>query len=161
NFATTESEILEMGLRLAGTGNLVGLTEAQIMGLAAAMSSVGINAEAGGSAMSRIMQKVNTAVLEGGEALTSFADVAGQSAEEFAVMWQERPQDAIVTLIKGLGRIKDEGGNVTGTLKDLGLESVNEIDAMQRLAGAGELLETAFRKSGEAWAENTALSEEA
>ncbi|HEL1986716.1 TPA: phage tail tape measure protein, partial [Streptococcus suis] len=88
-------------------------------------------------------------------------DVAGQSAEDFAVMWQERPQDAIVTLIKGLGRIKDEGGNVTGTLKDLGLESVNEIDAMQRLAGAGELLETAFRKSGEAWTENIALSEEA
>ena len=161
NFATTESEILEMGLRLAGTGNLVGLTEAQIMGLAAAMSSVGINAEAGGSAMSRIMQKVNTAVLEGGESVESFAAIAGTSAEEFAQMWQERPQDAIVALVKGLGRVKDEGGNVTGTLKDLGLESVNEIDAMQRLAGAGELLETAFRKSGEAWAENTALSEEA
>ncbi|HFU4464354.1 TPA: phage tail tape measure protein [Streptococcus suis] len=161
NFATTESEILEMGLRLAGTGNLVGLSEAQIMGLSAAMSSVGINAEAGGSAMSRVMQKVNTAVLEGGEAVASFAAIAGTSAEEFATMWQERPQDAIVSLVKGLGRVKDEGGNVTGTLKDLGIESVNEIDAMQRLAGAGKLLETAFRESGEAWAENTALSEEA
>lgn len=48
------------------------------MGLSAAMSSVGINAEAGGSAMSRVMQKVNTAVLEGGESLTNFASIAGQ-----------------------------------------------------------------------------------
>lgn len=32
NFATTESEITEMGLRLAGAGHQVGMSEAQIMG---------------------------------------------------------------------------------------------------------------------------------
>ncbi|WP_449461461.1 hypothetical protein, partial [Streptococcus suis] len=95
------------------------LSEAQILVLSAAMSSVGINAEAGGSAMSRVMQKVNTAVLECGEALTNFASIAGASADEFATMWKERPQDAIVALLKGLGRIKDEGGNVTFTLTAL------------------------------------------
>ena len=42
NFATTEADIVEMGTRLASTGELVGLTEAQIMALATAMSSVGI-----------------------------------------------------------------------------------------------------------------------
>lgn len=76
-------------------------------------------------------------------------------------MWKERPQDAIVALLKGLGRIKDEGGNVTGTLKDLGIESTQEIDAMQRLAGAGDLVSKAFDKSTEAFKANTALSEEA
>ncbi len=58
NFATTEKEIVEMGLRLAGTGKVVGLTDPQILGLATAMSSVGIEAEAGGSAFSRVMQKL-------------------------------------------------------------------------------------------------------
>ena len=47
NLATTESEIVSMGMRLAGTGAQVGLTEAEIMALAASMSSVGIEAEAG------------------------------------------------------------------------------------------------------------------
>src|SRR5690606_25734010 len=52
NLATTESEIVEMGLRIAGAGAQIGLTEAQILGFAAALSSVGIEAEAGGTAIS-------------------------------------------------------------------------------------------------------------
>lgn len=39
NFATTESEIVAMGTRLASAGKLAGLTEPEIMALAAAMSS--------------------------------------------------------------------------------------------------------------------------
>lgn len=46
NFATTEADIVSMASRLAATGELTGLSEAQIMGLATAMSSVGIEAEA-------------------------------------------------------------------------------------------------------------------
>ena len=44
-----------MGLRLAGTGHLVGLTELQIRAVATAMSSVGINAETG-SSISRVSE---------------------------------------------------------------------------------------------------------
>ena len=44
-----------MGLRLAGACHQVGMSEAQIMGFAAALSSVGIEAEAGGSAFSKVM----------------------------------------------------------------------------------------------------------
>lgn len=47
NLATTESEITSMGLRLAGAGHQVGMSEAQIMSFAGALSSVGIEAEAG------------------------------------------------------------------------------------------------------------------
>src|SRR5690606_26117487 len=57
NFATTEAEIVEMGMRLAGAGVQIGLTEPQIKALATAMSSVGIEAEAGGSAMTQVMKK--------------------------------------------------------------------------------------------------------
>ena len=59
NMATTEAEITVMGLRLAAAGKQVGLTEAEIMGLAAAMSSVGIEAQAGGSSMSQTMKRIN------------------------------------------------------------------------------------------------------
>src|SRR5690606_645023 len=55
NLATTEAEIVAMGLRIAGAGSQIGLTEAQILSFAGAMSSVGIEAEAGGTAISRVM----------------------------------------------------------------------------------------------------------
>lgn len=47
NFATTESDISEMALRLAGAGHQVGMSEGDILGLSTALSSVGIEAEAG------------------------------------------------------------------------------------------------------------------
>ena len=58
NLATTESEIVEMGLRLAGAGKQIGLSESQIMSFAGALSSVGIEAEAGGSAFSTLILPV-------------------------------------------------------------------------------------------------------
>ena len=159
--ATTESEITAMGLRLAGTGAQVGLTEAQIMALAASMSSVGIEAQAGGSAFSRVMQKMNTEVLSGGDKLEKFASIAGLSAEEFAKKWQTNPPEAITDFVNGLGRVSETGGDVTATLQELGINSVNEIDTLSRLAGAGDLLTESFEMAGNAWEENTALSQEA
>lgn len=47
NFATTEQDIVAMANRLAASGTLAGLTNQEILGLATAMSSVGIEAEAG------------------------------------------------------------------------------------------------------------------
>ncbi|HEQ4382082.1 TPA: phage tail tape measure protein [Streptococcus pyogenes] len=161
NLATTESEIADMSLRLAGTGHQIGLTEAQIAGLAAGMSSVGINAEAGGSAFSRVMQKMNTDVLSGGEGLQRFAAVAGKTAEEFAQTWRTNPQEAIVDFVKGLGKVKESGGDVTETLKDLGINSIREIDTLVRLAGAGDLLAKSFGIANKAWADGTALQKEA
>ncbi|MDI5952666.1 phage tail tape measure protein [Streptococcus equi subsp. zooepidemicus] len=161
NLATTESEIADMSLRLAGTGHQIGLTEAQIAGLAAGMSSVGINAEAGGSAFSRVMQKINTEVISGGEDLQRFAAVAGKTAEEFAQTWKTNPQEAIIDFVKGLGKIKESGGDVTKTLEDMGINSIREIDTLARLAGAGDLLAKSFGIANKAWADGTALQKEA
>lgn len=58
NFATSEGEIMEMAKRLSASGRLVGVTTPGVLALATAMSSVGINAEAGGTAMSTIMKKL-------------------------------------------------------------------------------------------------------
>lgn len=45
--ATQEDEISNYMLRLSGTGRTVGMAEQNIIALGAAMSSLGINAEAG------------------------------------------------------------------------------------------------------------------
>nr|DAI29337.1 MAG TPA: minor tail protein [Caudoviricetes sp.] len=161
NFATTEKEIVEMSLRLAGTGHLVGLTEPQILAVATAMSSVGINAEAGGSSFSRVMQKINTQVLSGGKKLELFAKVAGMSAQNFAHEWKTEPQIALLAFLDGLKKVKESGGDVTNTLKELGIKSTQEVDTMQRMAGAGDLLLRALKTANGAWKENIALTNEA
>lgn len=160
NFATTESEITEMALRLAGTGSLVKMSESDILAFSAAMSSVGINAEAGGSSMSRVWSKINTEVLSSGKHLEGFASLAGMSASEFSQAWQSAPAEAMTKVVEGLDRVKQSGGDVNATLKELGISSVVEIDTLARLSGAHTELAKAVGLAGEAWAKNTALNNE-
>lgn len=85
-FATTESEIVEMGLRLAGAGEQVGLSEAEILGLATALSSVGIEAEMGGSAISKAMVKMQNAVEVGGGKLNDVLKKSNMSLRELEML---------------------------------------------------------------------------
>ena len=71
---------MSMSLRLAGAGRQVGLSEAQILGFAAALSSVGIESQMGGSAFSKALIKMEVAAATGGDALEDFARVSGMSA---------------------------------------------------------------------------------
>ncbi len=86
NFAAAESSIMHMSLRLAAAGHQVGLSEAQILGFAAALSSVGLEAEGGDSAFSKAVIKMQVAVETGSEALTDFAKVSGMTEEGFKAL---------------------------------------------------------------------------
>lgn len=161
NLATTESEIVEMGLRLAGAGHQVGMTEAQILSLAGALSSVGIEAEAGGSAMSRVMIEIANSVAEGGEQLELFAAVAGMTSEQFSKAFQEDAAGAIITFIEGLNEVSKSGVNVFAVLDELGLSEIRMRDALLRASGAGDLFRESMEIGTQAWEENIALTNEA
>lgn len=160
SLATTEAEIVAMGLRLAGQGAQIGMTEAQIMALAAAMSSVGIEAEAGGTAMSTTLKKMQTAVSLAGEDLEKFAAVARMSAEEFAAAFSADPAAALQAFVDGLAASSAAGENLTLILNDLGISGIRESDTLLRLAGASDVLRDAIATSTEAWKENSALQNE-
>ena len=161
NLATTESEITEMGLRLAGAGKQVGMSEAQILGLAGAISSVGIEADAGGSAMSTIMAKMQLAVENGGESLEQFANVAGMSAKEFAQAFRNNAAQALVAFVTGLGTMDSRGQSAIATLSDMEITEIRQRDALLRLAGAGDVLSESLGIATQAWDENNALTNEA
>ncbi len=55
NFATTEREIVNFATRIAGAGKIIGLTTADILGIGTAFSSVGVQAEAGGTAVQKVL----------------------------------------------------------------------------------------------------------
>lgn len=159
--ASTESEIAEMSLRIAGAGHAVGLSQDQVAAFASTLSSVGINAEAGGSAISRVFLKMNDAVMSGGPALEEFARVAGMSAAEFKQAFQTDAAGATSAFISGLGRLKGEGENVNATVEGLVGRNIILKDTLLRLTGAGELLNEQLALGNSAWKDNTALTDEA
>lgn len=161
NLATTEAEITAMAMRIAGAGSQVGLTEAQIMAFSGALSSVGIEAEAGGTAFSTLISKMSLAVAQGGAALTDFSDVAGMTGDEFREAFEQDAGQAILAFIQGLARINDEGGSAIKTLDDIGLSDIRMRDALLRASGASDVFAEALDIANTAWDENIALSKEA
>lgn len=161
NMATTEAEVVNFGMRIAGAGAQVGMSEADIMGLSAAFSSVGISAEAGGTALSKTMINIEASVQKGGEQLRLWAETAGMSAAEFKQAWEKDSAGALTAVVKGLGEMEKQGGSTLGQLEKLGITEVRQRDALLRAAGAGDLLSDALKISGDAWKENGALAEEA
>lgn len=161
NLATTEKEIVDMSMRIAGAGAQVGMTEAEIMSFSGALSSVGIEAEAGGSAFSTLISNMSLAVQQGGDGLEQFADVAGMSASEFAAAFEEDAAGAIIQFIQGLGNMESEGRSAIAVLDDMGLSDIRMRDALLRAAGASDVFTNALQIGSNAWDENTALVNEA
>ncbi|MCY9579552.1 phage tail tape measure protein [Paenibacillus alvei] len=161
NLATTESEIVEMGLRLAGSGKQIGMTEAQILSFAGALSSVGIEAEMGGSAFSRVMIDMAMAAQVGGKSLDNFALVAGMTATQFKETFQRDASQALIAFVEGLGRMSEAGENTFLMLDKLGLSEIRVRDTLLRASGAGDLFRNSMEVGTKAWAENIALTKEA
>ena len=160
NGASTEAEILNLANRVAGAAQIVGMTEQGVLALSNAMASVGINAELGGSAMSRAMIGMNTAVLSGGERLEAFAQISSMTAAEFSAAWKADPTKAVQAFVSGLDRINKEGGNAAAALGDVGLKGTQNTQVFLALAGAHEMLADSIAMGADAWAKPTALLDE-
>lgn len=161
SFATTESEITEMATRLASAGTLAGLTEPEIMALAASMSSVGIEAEAGGTAMTQTLSAIETAVVNGGDQLEGFAQVAGMSADEFASAWETNAIGALQSFIVGISQLEGRGESAVLVLDELGLTGVRQSNMLKSLALAADQMTGAVAQANQEWEQNTALTNEA
>lgn len=161
NFATTESEIVSMGLRLAGAGEQVGLTESQVLALAAGLSSVGIEAESGGSAFSRVLIDMSQAVQTNSDELKVFAAVAGQTADQFANSFKTDASGALLEFIKGLDNASKSGKNVFEILDVLNLSEIRVRDALLRASSASDTFTNAIKVGSQAWSDNNALTKEA
>ena len=165
NFATDEASIVSMATRLASAGTIAGLSSTDILALAASMSSVGIEAEAGGTAMSQTLTKIGAKVSDfrdGTEdALDTLATTSGMSAEQFAATWEANPIEAIQTFITGLDKANESGENVNAILDDLGMTGIRQSNMLKAMALASGNMSKAIDVSSTAYKKNTALVNEA
>jgi len=161
NLATTEAEIVNMGLRISGAGKALGFTEGQVMAWGAALSSVGIRAEMGGTAISKLMINISSMVATGSEDLKGFADIAGMTVENFSKLFEEDASGALQLFFKGLSEVEGKGGNVLTTLEQLDIKEVRLRDAILRLSSSYGTLTDSLEIQGTAWEENIALTDEA
>ncbi len=100
--ASTEAEILALATRIASAGNTVNMSQAQVLAFSSAIANVGMEAEAGGSAFSRVLLEMSKSVSAGGKELQAFASVAGMSSAQFATLFKTNAAGAVQAFVEGL-----------------------------------------------------------
>lgn len=161
NYATTEADIVNMSQRLAATAHAAGINEQGILAMSTALSSVGIEAEAGGTAMSTFIKKVQTAVETQSKSLDQYAQIAGMTSEEFTKAFKSDGVSAINAFITGLSNLDKSGGSSLQVLNDMGIKEIRLSNAILALSGSQDMLTRTYQTANEAWEEGTALQEEA
>lgn len=139
NFATTESEISAMSLRLAGAGKQIGMSEGDILGFAAALSSVGVEAEAGGSAFSKVMTQMQLAVEKGGGAFDDLKETASNAG----LSW-EQVSSAVRNGGNELKSVAGQMGLTSSELKKMVKEADSSAGALDNFANVAGLTSEQF-----------------
>ena len=161
-FATEEASILSFAERIAGIGNSLGFTSAEILGIGAAFSQSGVEMQRGGTAVQKVLIKMQQAANEGGDKLIEFARVAGiegpEAVKRFAETIKNDAPEAFRQFTEGLG---DAGAEAISILTELELTDARLLGAFLNQAGATGELTRAMEGGTQAWEDNIALAREA
>lgn len=130
-----------MGLRLAGAGKQIGMSQGEILGFATALSSVGVEAEAGGSAFSKVMIQMQLAVEKGFGAF----DQLKQMAEEQGVPWVNLV-NAVRDGGKSLKAVSEQMGFTSSDLKKMYKEADNSKSSLENFANVAGVTSEQFQK---------------
>lgn len=156
-FSTTEADIMDMATRLGVAGKMVGFNSNQVLGLSTALSSLGIEAAAGGSSVSKMLKTIDLSVSTGDKKLQKFAEVSGMTSQQFQKAWGEDAAGTFLKFVEGIGKSAD----VTKTLDELGIKEVRQAQSMGALAQSSDVLARALNVSQNAWQANSAMATEA
>lgn len=160
NMATTEREIVDMALELASAADLAGLSEAETLSFAAALSSLGLQAQRGGTAFSKVFKAMQKEIGTGSKVLSGFAKVSGKTVSGFEESFRKNASQAVLDFVEGLSRLEKEGENVNQVLEILKFQDFRVADALLRAAGSGEGFRIAIELGTKAFNENIAAAKE-
>ena len=155
--ASTEAQILEIARRAGGGANLIGVAKDATLGWAAAAANLGMNEELAGTSLQNMFLKAMPAFTKGSKTLQQ---VTGQTAAQLKKSFSKDASGAIESLLVDLGKMP----------KDARLEAVQKLfgkgSGLTRLVlGLSDSMDRNLAPSldtaTQAWAENTAATEEA
>jgi TP901 family phage tail tape measure protein len=155
NAVATEQEILSMSESIAAAASNAGYSAKQVIGLATALSSLGIAPEQARGVILRVFNTITRAIEGSTDKLGAFADAAGMSAEQAQYLWKESPEQFFTALLNGLGTVEE----LTLALDELGITNTREINVIQRLSGNMDVYSQSLKEASQAYEEGTALQD--
>lgn len=158
--AATESEILGFATRLGGATAVFNVSAVNALGMATAMKSLGIEAEAGSSSVQRGFGAINEAIGGGGKKLAALSALTGIAAGDLKKRFAEDSVGVFQEFIIGMDKVSQAGGDVTQVLDTFGLSGVRDIQVLGTLAKNSGLLGEKLKTAANGFKENVALENE-
>ena len=161
----TEEQILKTGIEVASATAAFNVSAEEALGLATALAQVRVPPERGRTAIITTMKNIADALDEGGQRARNFAAVTGQSLNQLRTQFQKSGGESFASLVEGLANVQREGGNVTATLRTLGLNSIRTqtsilalLEGSDQLATKMDVARGEFDKYGKALASSNGES---
>jgi len=132
NSVATEDQIVQISSQIASAGAQAGLTADQVIGLSGSFASLGVAPEAARGTIIRVFGLISKAISKGGDDLSNFADIAGESSTQFASSWGS-PQ-FINTFLDLLSGLNDKGPKAQNALSSLGITAARDQNNLLKLS---------------------------
>lgn len=152
NSSAAEGYLVDFASRLGGIASQSGLTQAQVLGLGAAMDSAAIGAEISSTAISKILQKLYTNTGD-------FAARAGLNVEEFARLLRTDANEALLQFAEALQK---KGGiaDLAPMFADMHISGAGIAQTLQTLAARSADVRTQQERATAAFQEGTSVLKE-
>lgn len=151
--SAAEGYIMEFTSRLAGVGKQAGMTQAQIMGLAAVLDQNQVNVEKGATAVQNIITLLysNTAKI---------AKIAGLDVQNFTELLKKDANAALITFAEALNKAGKMDA-IAPMLKEMNLSGAGVTQVLTTLAAQTDNVRESQRLASQAYAEGTSVLKEA
>lgn len=159
NLAASESEILAVANEVARSTAPFGLASHEVLGISGALKSLGVQSEAGGTAVGKLFKEMEAAVATG-KNLQGFSKILGLSGDQIVKQFKDRPAQLFVPFVQGLQRIVQSGQSVGLALKDVGIGGEIAFKVLAPLATRADLVARSMGISSEEFTKNIALQKE-
>lgn len=157
----TEGEILKMTTEIATAGDLAGLTNVQIVALASALASLGVQPERARGSLQRIFNIIENGATVGTKATEGLSRITGYTFEQMQALWKQGDQGSqqvFTAFISGLSQLQRAGQNTDTVLKNLGISAVRDIQTLQVLANNTDVYNRSLQETSQAYADGEALN---
>jgi len=159
NVKASESEIVRITNEIARGIGVFGVSAGEAAALGATLKELGARAEGSGTAMQKTFTAIDAAISDGGDQIRRFANITGQSVQEFTTLFRKDAFEAVVLFLQGLSEL--EQSEVSQTLRELGLDSDRLLKVLQPLIANVDNLERSIALSNAELRNASALENEA
>jgi TP901 family phage tail tape measure protein len=155
NAVATDQEIITLTESIAAAANLAGFGADETIGLATAISSLGIAPEQARGVIVRLFGDIERGMQNGGKELTAYSKHLGLSAKETKNLWETDPQAFFQRMLENLNKAE----SMTTALDKLNIVETREINTLQRLANNMDTYNQSMSDAQESYENGTFLGE--